>query len=177
MTLNVATYRAPVNSISAGQHRNGLIAGERDTVYGSEEGWGSSPSERATVMSQDIGMVPNPKTEQTSTAGCRSCSTPSHRVERNDGKTGSRRALRACAGSRRGRCGHPVLQAPVLGTADSEHRDCTGVRGVLFQVPEASMSAAAAMRLTRFTASPGLKFPSLHSSQPLRKGAYAASPP
>src|SRR6266478_7616327 len=40
----------------------------------------------------------------------------------------------------------PVLQEPVLGAADSERRNCPGVRGVLSEVPEASMSAAAAMR-------------------------------
>src|SRR5215472_11708561 len=72
--------------------------------------------------------------------------TPQHVVERKDGKTGSRRALRARAGSRRGRRGRPVLQEPVLGAADSERRNCPGVRGVLSEVPEASMSAAAAMR-------------------------------
>src|SRR5262249_4489729 len=33
-------------------------------------------------------------------------------VERKDGKTGSRRALRTRAGSRRGRRGRPVLQEP-----------------------------------------------------------------
>src|SRR6266567_3426307 len=78
----------------------------------------------------------------------RSCSTPSHTVERNYGKTRSRRALRGRAGSRRGRRGRPVLQEPVLGAPDSKRRDCPGVRSVLFEVPEASMSAAAAMRLT-----------------------------
>ena len=35
-TLNVATYCAPVSSISAGQQRNGQVAGTRDTVYGSD---------------------------------------------------------------------------------------------------------------------------------------------
>src|SRR5215813_2763320 len=69
--------------------------------------------------------------------------TPQHVVDRKDGKTGSRRALRARAGSRRGRRGRPVLQEPVLGAADSERRNCPGVRGVLSEVPEASMSAAA----------------------------------
>src|SRR5215469_8034285 len=61
--------------------------------------------------------------------------TPQHVVERKDGKTGSRRALRARAGSRRGRRGRPVLQEPVLGAADSERRNCPGVRGVLSEVP------------------------------------------
>src|SRR5262245_46232477 len=57
--------------------------------------------------------------------------TPQHVVERKDGKTGSRRALRARAGSRRGRRGRPVLQEPVLGAADSERRNCPGGRGVV----------------------------------------------
>jgi hypothetical protein len=65
-------------------------------------------------------------------------------VETKDGKTGSRRALRGRAGSRRARRGRPVLQGPVLGAADGERRNRPGVRGVLFEVPEASMSAAAA---------------------------------
>src|SRR5215813_9930466 len=65
----------------------------------------------------------------------RSGSAPQHVVERKDGKTGSRRALRARAGSRRGRRGRPVLQEPVLGAADSERRNCPGVRGVLSEVP------------------------------------------
>src|SRR5215467_1914293 len=77
----------------------------------------------------------------------RSGSAPQHVVERKDGKTGSRRALRARAGSRRGRRGRPVLQEPVLGAADSERRNCPGVRGVLSEVPEASMSAAGVTRL------------------------------
>src|SRR5262249_5550337 len=68
----------------------------------------------------------------------RSGSTPQHVVETMDGKTGSRRALRARAGSRRGRRGRPVLQEPVLGAADSERRNCPGVRGVLSAVPEGS---------------------------------------
>src|SRR5215468_9121162 len=84
----------------------------------------------------------------------RSCSTPVHRVERNGGETGSHRALRARAGSRRGRRGRPVLQAPPLGAADSECRDCPGVRGVLFEVPEACMSPAAAMWLTQLPDEP-----------------------
>jgi hypothetical protein len=63
-----------------------------------------------------------------------------------DGETGSRRALRAGAGSRRGRRGRHVLQEPVLGAAHSECRIGPGVRGVLSEVLEASMSVAAAMR-------------------------------
>ena len=70
-------------------------------------------------------------------------SAPQHVLETLDGKTGSHRALRAHAGNRRGRRGRPVLQEPVLGAADSERRNCSGVRGLLSQVPEALMSAAA----------------------------------
>src|ERR1700733_3989225 len=73
---------------------------------------------------------------------------PARVVERTDGKTDSRRALRACARSRRRRRGRPLLQEPVLGAADGERRNRAGVRGVLSEVPETSMSAAAAMRLT-----------------------------
>ena len=40
-----------------------------------------------------------------------------------------------------------LLQEPVLGAADSERRNCPGVRGVLSEVPEASMSAAGVTRL------------------------------
>ena len=40
-----------------------------------------------------------------------------------------------------------LLQEPVLGAADSERRNCRGVRGVLSEVPEASMSAAGVTRL------------------------------
>ena len=60
-------------------------------------------------------------------------------------ETGSRRPIRAHAGSRRGRYRHPVLQAPPLGAADSES-GLSGVRRVRPEVPEASMSAAAAIR-------------------------------
>jgi len=59
------------------------------------------------------------------------------RVAWSDGIKGSRRALRARAGSSRGRCGCPVLQAPVLAAADSEHRHRPGFRGFLFEVFEA----------------------------------------
>src|SRR5215813_9370316 len=88
--------------------------------------------------------------------------TPQHVVERKDGKTGSRRALRARAGSRRGRRGRLVLQEPVLGAADSERRNCPGVRGVLSEVPEASMSVAAAMRA--FNASGKVQAPALEAA-------------
>src|SRR5580658_4796124 len=71
----------------------------------------------------------------------------SHVVERKDGKTVSRRALRARAGSRCGRRGRPVLQEPVLGAADGERRNRPGVLGFLLEVREAPMSAAAAIRL------------------------------
>ena len=63
--------------------------------------------------------------------------TPQRVVERKDGRSGSRRALRARAGSHRGRRGRPVLQEPVLGAADSERRNCPGVLGVLSEVPAA----------------------------------------
>ena len=45
-TLNADNYCASVISISAGQHVNGLVAGARDTVYGSE-GWGFEHPESA----------------------------------------------------------------------------------------------------------------------------------
>jgi len=64
----------------------------------------------------------------------RSCSTPAHRVERSSGKTGDRRAVRACPGSRRGMRGCPILQAPLLGATDSKRRNRRGIRGVLFEV-------------------------------------------
>jgi hypothetical protein len=35
-TLNAAAYCAPMNTISAGQQRNGQVAGVCDTVYGSD---------------------------------------------------------------------------------------------------------------------------------------------
>ena len=57
-------------------------------------------------------------------------------------ETGSRRALRARAGSHHIRPGHPVLQAPALGAAGSERPNCPGVRGVLSEVPEAFMKSA-----------------------------------
>ena len=67
-------------------------------------------------------------------------STQSLVVERKYGKTDRGRALLPRAGSRRGRRGLPVLQEPVLAAADSERRNCLGVRGVLLEIPEASMS-------------------------------------
>jgi hypothetical protein len=65
--------------------------------------------------------------------------SPSSRVERWQARR--HRALRARADNRRGRRGRLVLQASVLGPPDGERRDCAGVHGVLFEVPEASMSA------------------------------------
>jgi len=35
-TLNAAAYCASMSTVSAGQHRNGQVADERDTVYGSD---------------------------------------------------------------------------------------------------------------------------------------------
>ena len=58
-------------------------------------------------------------------------------VERKDGRSGRRRALRARAGSRRGGRGRPVLEGQVLGAADRERRNCPGVLGVLSEVPAA----------------------------------------
>ena len=84
----------------------------------------------------------------------RPCSPPSHIVDRNGGKTDSRRTLRACAGSRRSRRGRPVLQTPVLGAANIKRRNCPGVRGLLFEVPEAPISAAAGMQLTQLHSEP-----------------------
>ena len=63
--------------------------------------------------------------------------TPQRVVERKDGRSGSRRALRARAGSRRGRRGPPILQEPVLGAADSERRNRSRVLGVLYEVSAA----------------------------------------
>ena len=57
-------------------------------------------------------------------------------VARITGRTSSRRD-----GGRRDRRGRPVLQEPVLGAADGERWICPGVRGVLSEVPEASMSS------------------------------------
>ena len=42
----------------------------------------------------------------------------------------------------------PVLQKPVLGTADGERGNRPGVRGVLLEVPEASMSGASARSMS-----------------------------
>ena len=63
-----------------------------------------------------------------------------HVLDVMDGKTSSRRNLRARDGGRRDRRGRPVLQEPALGAADGERRNCPGVRGVLSEVPEASMN-------------------------------------
>src|SRR5579875_1458280 len=74
--------------------------------------------------------------------------TPANRAERSSAKTGSRRAVPARAGGLRGRRGHPVLQPPLLGAVDGERRNRPGIRGVLFEVPEVSTSAAATRRIT-----------------------------
>ena len=103
----------------------------------------------------------------------RSCSTPSRVVERNDEKAVSRRALRPGAGSRRGRRGHPVLQAPFLGAADSKRRICPGIRGGLFGVPEASMGAAAA----RSGHQTEITRPAPNSGSQRRRSRAAATPP
>jgi hypothetical protein len=88
----------------------------------------------------------------------RSCSTPADRVEPSSGKTGSRRAVHARPGRRRGWGGHPVLPEPFLGAVDSRRRDRPSIRDVLSEVPDASTSAAAARRITAWDAevNPGL---------------------
>jgi len=63
-------------------------------------------------------------------------------VERERGKAGRRRFLRARADRRRGRRRRAVLQEPVLGTADGERRNRAGVLGVLPEVSEASVRCA-----------------------------------
>src|SRR5664279_5122037 len=83
-----------------------------------------------------------------------SCSDSSPRVGRNHGKAGIYRALRAHDGSHRGWRGRPVLPGPLLGAADGQRRDRPGVRGVLFQVPEAFLSAAPRERSTQLGLSP-----------------------
>jgi hypothetical protein len=52
----------------------------------------------------------------------------------------SYRALCGDDGSRHSRCRFPVLQKPILGTADSEYCNRLGVRSVLLEIPEASMN-------------------------------------
>ena len=59
-----------------------------------------------------------------------------------NGKTDDCGALRGADDSRRRRVRYPVLQASVLGTADSEHRNRPGLCSFLFEIPEASMSKA-----------------------------------
>src|SRR5271169_1459609 len=46
--------------------------------------------------------------------------------------------LRRADGSHYSCCGFPVLQRPVLGTANSEYRNCLNVRSFLLDIPEAS---------------------------------------
>jgi hypothetical protein len=52
------------------------------------------------------------------------------------------RTLRGGNGSRHSRCGFRVLHKPILGTADSEHWRCIGVRSFLFEIPQESMNKA-----------------------------------
>src|SRR5450759_21011 len=59
-----------------------------------------------------------------------------------------RRTLPSLDGSRDRRNRSLVLQEPVLGTADGERRNRPGIRSLLLQIPEASMSEAEA-RLSR----------------------------
>ena len=65
----------------------------------------------------------------------RSGPTPQQVVDRINGQTGCRRALRGRADRPRGRRGRPVFQEPVLGAANGERRNCLGVRRVLSKVP------------------------------------------
>ena len=58
------------------------------------------------------------------------------------GQTDRCRVLRRSNGSRHSRCGFRVLQKPILGTADSEHWRCLGVRSFLFKIPQAPMNKA-----------------------------------
>jgi hypothetical protein len=51
-------------------------------------------------------------------------------------------AIRSGNGSPHHRYGFRVLQKPILGTADSEHWRCLGVRSFLFEILQASMSTA-----------------------------------
>ena len=57
-----------------------------------------------------------------------------------NGPTGSDCPLRGGDGSRHSQCRFRVLQKPILGTADSEYWNRLGVRGVLHEIPEASMN-------------------------------------
>jgi hypothetical protein len=57
-----------------------------------------------------------------------------------NGKTDDCRALRGVDDSRRSWSRSSVLQASVLGTADSEHRNRPGLCSFLFEIPEASVS-------------------------------------
>src|SRR5215469_16954725 len=63
-------------------------------------------------------------------------------VEHRRGKTGWHRALRGRTGGRHSLRGCLVPQAPALVAADNQRRDCPGVRGDLFQVPERSAEQA-----------------------------------
>jgi hypothetical protein len=56
-----------------------------------------------------------------------------------NGKTGNWGTLHRADGSHCSCCGFPVLQKPVLGTADGEYRNCLGVRSFLLEIREASM--------------------------------------
>ena len=57
-----------------------------------------------------------------------------------NGKPSEYSPLRTAVDSRCDRCRFPVLQEPVLGTADGEYRNRLGIRSLLFQIFETSMT-------------------------------------
>ena len=63
-----------------------------------------------------------------------------------NGKPDDHRTLRSLDGSRDSRDRCLVLQESVLGTADGERRNRPGIRSLLLQIPETSMSKAEARR-------------------------------
>jgi hypothetical protein len=69
--------------------------------------------------------------------------------------------LRGLDGSRDRRGRFVVLQTPVLGTAGGEHRNCPGIRSLLLQIPESSLSKAEA-RLSRRPLGSQIPLPTTH---------------
>ena len=59
--------------------------------------------------------------------------------ETQNGNKSNCNTLRRADGSHYSCSGFPVLQKPTLGTANSEYRNCLGVRSFLLQIPEESM--------------------------------------
>src|ERR1039458_1977382 len=68
--------------------------------------------------------------------------------EGGEGTQGSCRALRGAEASHHSRCRYRILQKPILGTADSECWHCLGVRGFLFEIPQAGHEQGAKRALT-----------------------------